>query len=230
MQGGSLEAVRDNDSGRIGQMSFAKMDQVFPEAPEQAMPLIIAGILRDEYAQSGAAVKRIGKEIGANPRTVKNWYEGHCSPNLAHFIRLVRLSPKILESFLLVCGYEDVARVILEQNIEHCRRWEEQKVAFCSITFDTNDTFLSGNSLRQLNRRQLWFYSKVQFGHKPTARSLSELWPTSIATAKRDIALLIRLRLIYFAGAKRNGFYVALPINAALDVSTCTKIGSNSCT
>jgi hypothetical protein len=205
-------------------MSFAKMDQVFPEATEQAMPLIIAGILRDEYAQSGTAVKRIGKDIKVNPRTVKNWYEGHCSPNLTHFIRLIRLSPKMLESFLVVCGYEDVARVLAEQNNDHYRRWEEQKVACYSITFDTKNSFLSDNSLRQLKQRQLWFYSEVQLGHKPTARSLSEFWSVSIATAKRDIALLTRLRLIYFSGAKRNGSYAALPINEDLDVLICTEI------
>lgn len=223
MQGGSLEIVRDNDNERDDQMSFAKMDQIFPEASEQAMPLIIASILRDDYAQVGAAVKRIGKELNANPRTVKNWYEGHCSPNLTHFIRLVRLSPKILESFLVVCGYQDVARVLLEQNNDHCQSWGEQKNACYSITFDTNDTSLSVISLGQLKLRQLWFYSEVQVGHKPTAQFLSEFWSISIATAKRDIAFLIRMRLIEFAGAKRNGFYSALPLDAALDVFACKK-------
>jgi hypothetical protein len=211
LQGGSLEAVRGNDNERSGQMSFAKMDQVFPEATEQAMPLIIAGILRDEYAHSGAAVKKIGREIKVNPRTVKNWYEGHCSPNLTHFIRLARLSPKLLESFLVVCGYEDVARGLAEQNNDQYRTWDGQNVACCCINFDTKNTFLSGNSLRQLKQRQLWFYAEVQLGHKPTARSLTEFWSISIATARRDIALLTRLRLIDFAGAKRYGFYAALP-------------------
>jgi hypothetical protein len=89
-------------------------------------------------------VKKIGKEIRANPRTVKNWYEGHCSPNLAHFIRLVRLSPKILESFLVVCGYEDVARVLAEQNNDQYRTWDEQKVACYCINIDTKNTFFRG--------------------------------------------------------------------------------------
>jgi hypothetical protein len=201
-------------------MSFAKMDQVFPEAIEQAIPLIIAGILRDEYAQSGAVVKRIGKEIKVNQRTVKNWYEGHCAPNLTNFIRLVRLYPKILESFLLVCGYEELAKVLADQNNGNYQAWSDQKVACYSITFDTTNAFVPGKSYRQLKQRQLWFYTEVLLGHKPTACSLSEFWPISIATAKRDIALLTRLGLICFSGAKRNGYYSALSMHDDIVVLT----------
>ncbi len=112
---------------------------------------------------------------------------------------------------MVVCGYEDVTRVLAEQNNDQYRTWDEQKVACYRINFDTKNTFLSGNSLRQLKQRQLWFYTEVQFGHKPTARSLSDFWSISISTARRDIALLTRLCLIDLAGAKRNGFYAALP-------------------
>uniref|UniRef100_A0A2A4YZV1 HTH cro/C1-type domain-containing protein n=1 Tax=OCS116 cluster bacterium TaxID=2030921 RepID=A0A2A4YZV1_9PROT len=66
-------------------MSYSKMDPVFQGEKQEKIAKIIAQILREEYGEVGGAVKRIARKIDANPRTVKNWYEGRRAPSLGNY-------------------------------------------------------------------------------------------------------------------------------------------------
>lgn len=188
-------------------MSYANLDQVFHGTSDGAMTKMITKILRDEYGSSGSALKLISRRIRVKERTVKNWYEGNSAPNLDHFVKLVAASPKILEQLLLLCGYDDQANSLKNQRLNHTKT--DREIICYSIIFDTNDTPIDIDSFRKLKQRHLWFCSEIGLGNKPNARTLSKHWPIGIATAKRDIALLTRLKLICFVGSKRNGFYVS---------------------
>ena len=48
---------------------------------------------------------------------------------------------------------------------------------------------------------------KCTKGGEPTAHSHARYWGVGVATARRDIALLVDLGLIHFSGAKKNGRY-----------------------
>lgn len=190
-------------------MSYTNLDQVFHGDSNSDIAKTIARILRDEYGGSNAALKRISNKIDANQRTVKNWYEGNNTPNLEHFIKLVKTSPKMLAHFLLLCGYDDLAKLFILKNQRVNSVKNGREIVCYSVIFDTNDTNVDMNSFRKLNQRRLWFYSKIGLGNKPNARTLSEFWSVSLTTAKRDIAFLTHLKLVGFVGSKRGGFYVA---------------------
>ena len=64
--------------------------------------------------------------------------------------------------------------------------------------------------MRNLNKRQMWFYSEVWQLRKPTAFDIASYWNVGIATARRDIAIVTKLNLIYFVGSRRNGHYALI--------------------
>lgn len=189
-------------------MSFHKTAQVFPELTQEQIAKLIAEMLRDQYGKTGSARKIIGREIGVDPRTVKNWYEGNSAPSLAHFLILVRNSPMIAAWFLRHSGYDALAEALLA-----CSRAEESGVTaprleFYSIKIDPIKMKKNLKDIQNLNQRQVWFYGQIQQGKLITVRDLVEIWQIGSATAKRDIAGLIDLKLITYIGSKRAGFYM----------------------
>ena len=185
------------------------MDPVFPGEKQEEIAKIIAQILREEYGEVGGAVKKIARKIEANPRTVKNWYEGRRAPSLGNFIAMARTSSKFVELFLQLSGYTDLADVL-------CAQIKAQKVGrltlgleVYSINFDTIKTQKDLDIFQNLNQRQVRFYFQVRHGNRPTALDMTNFWNIGIATAKRDIAGLIDIGLICFVGSKRNGYYAA---------------------
>ena len=190
-------------------MSFTNLDQVFHGNPPDSIPRHISKILRSEYGASGSALKRIGNKINVSQRTVKNWYEGQNTPNLVNFIKLASSSPDMLTLFLLLCGYDDMAKIFSLKNQQTTSSKNDFEVVCYSIIFDTNHSGVDINSLSKLHQRRLWFYSEVSMGNKPNAETLSKFWSVSLSTAKRDIAFLTNLKLIGFVGSRRSGFYVS---------------------
>ena len=83
----------------------------------------------------------------------------------------------------------------------------DMEFCFYGIIFDTKKIRGGLTGLQSLNQRQVWFYAEVHKGGEPTAHSHARYWGVGVATARRDIALLVDLGLIHFSGAKKNGRY-----------------------
>ena len=190
-------------------MSFSKTDQVFTSISQDEIAELIAKMLRDQYGKSGSARKIIGRKIGVDPRTIKNWYEGKSAPNLAHFITLARRSPVFVEWFLRQSGYDDLAKTLLVRSAMASDAAAAPQLSFYSIKIDPNQFEEHLEVIQNLNQRQVWFYSQLQEGHLVTARDLTEVWQIGSATAKRDIATLVNLGLVSYVGSRRSGFYVS---------------------
>ena len=190
-------------------MSFSKTDQVFTEISQDEIAKLIAEMLRDQYGKSGSARKIIGRKIGVDPRTVKNWYEGNSAPNLAHFITLARRSPVFVEWFLRSSGYDHLAETMLARLKVAADDNAAVRLGFYSIKIDPIKMREHLEVIQNLNQRQVWFYCQLQEGHLVTARDLIEVWEVGSATAKRDIAGLVNLGLVSYVGSRRTGFYVA---------------------
>jgi hypothetical protein len=188
-------------------MSYAKKDQVFPSQRDEKIRLSIAHILRDEFSATSSAMKIIAKRIHANPRGVKNWYQGEAAPNLSHFISLASISPSLMCWFLRITGYVDLARRLELKTEGEVPPVGDMEFCFYGIIFDTKKIRGGLTGLQSLNQRQVWFYAEVHKGGEPTAHSHARYWGVGVATARRDIALLVDLGLIHFSGAKKNGRY-----------------------
>ena len=189
-------------------MSFTKMDSVFTNAGQEIIARAIATVLREEYSGVGSAIKRIAKKIDAEPRAVKNWYEGRRAPNLRHFIALARTSSKMTACFLQLAGYGDLVDTLahLPSSAQEGKKCFVR--TFYYINFDTFESAPRVHDLQALNQRQLWFYHEISKGRKLDAQNITAFWHVGVASARRDIAKLIALNLICFVGSKRNGFYV----------------------
>ncbi|WP_299939757.1 hypothetical protein [uncultured Microbulbifer sp.] len=188
-------------------MSYEKKDQFIPSQRDEKIRISIARILREGFSETNSAIKIIAKHIHANPRGVKNWYQGTSAPNLSHFISLASMSPALMCWFLRITGYLDLARWLDLKMEGGAPAMKEIEFRFYGVTFDTENIPGGLKVIQSLNHRQMWLYAEVKKENKPTAQSLSSFWGVGIATARRDISHLIRLRLIYFSGARKTGYY-----------------------
>ena len=193
-------------------MSVSKKDQVFPSGSatsnEQFVATLIAKALREDYGALGSAVKRIGRRIGANPRAIRNWYEGRNAPNSVHLLLLAQSSPRVFAALLELIGRSD----LLEANGDGktVPRKSTETGAADKIYGEENFTInLSINSkLRcKLNHRQLWFFGLLQQGENIKAGDIAEAWEVSLRTARSDIAFLVQHKAVKFSGANRRGHY-----------------------
>lgn len=92
-------------------MSFQKTGNFLRGASggsgEEAFATMVASVLRGQFGDRPAAIKVVARWTGANERTVKNWFGGHCAPR-GHFFRsLVLHCPEMLDAFLLSVGSGD---------------------------------------------------------------------------------------------------------------------------
>lgn len=200
-------------------MSHGKKDQVFPSKRDEKIRFSIAEILRDEFSATSSAMKIIAKRIHANPRGVKNWYQGESAPNLSHFIGLASISPSLMCWFLRITGYVDLARRLELKAEGEALPAEDMEFRFYGITFDTRNIKGGLKGLQSLNQRQAWFYTEVYKGNKPTAHSMARSLGIGLATARRDIARLVHLGLIHFAGAKKNGRYMVGKVDDQVELT-----------
>ncbi len=184
-------------------MSYSKNDQVFPDISEEELAQIIAYALRKNHGHFGSAVKQIGRLIRAEPRTIRNWYEGRNAPSLRHFLILARHSPSLVESFLSLVGHGDMVDLFDGTDIVS----NVPKTKIYSVSSVTINVTLPLAQASNLNQRQLWFLGRVQQGLISKADDIEAAWGVTLRTAKRDIAGLIDLGLIRFSGARKNGRY-----------------------
>ncbi|MBG78600.1 MAG: hypothetical protein CL570_06180 [Alphaproteobacteria bacterium] len=175
-------------------MSSTKKDLVFPgsnrEFSNEALRQFIAHALREDFGKHPSSIKKIGQITNANLRTIRNWYEGCCTPSSRHFISLAKCSPTIRELlFSHVFGREfwDDFALIQNGNSAHNR-----------VTI---------NGTIKLNTRQKWFLLLLQNDEEAAAKHIVKEWGVSFRTARRDIQGLMQDGAIEFSGSKKSGHY-----------------------
>lgn len=193
-------------------MSVPKKDQVFPRESaatnEQFVAALIAKALREDYGELGSAVKRIGRRIGANPRAIRNWYEGRNAPNSVHLLLLAQSSPRVFAALLELIGRTDLLEVGQDGEILPLDKVELglAEEIYGEENFTINISICP--KLRcELNHRQLWFYGLLQQGQVIKAADIAEAWKVSLRTARTDIAFLVKRKVVRFSGGNRWGHY-----------------------
>lgn len=188
-------------------MSYSKMDRVFPILSQQKTAQIISDILKGLYEEKRPSVKAIAAVMPADLRTIKSWYEGQNVPNLSHFLQLCMSSPEFLAAILKIIGYSDLARYLMQAEKRKKALKVVPTIEVYSINFDAIKSPDLLDVVRQLGIRQVWFYSQLKKGRRYGVEDIVSFWGVGTATAKRDIADLVRLGLVRFIGSKRNGRY-----------------------
>ncbi len=194
-------------------MSQAKKDRVsLLSETQKTEAALIKGVvlqLRKIGGASTSAVKRIARETGMNPRTVKAWYEGQNIPNLCGFIHLARCYPGLIDLFLDQCQRrpERQRKGAAKNDI-----WPTHPT-HTPVSDDKNSPENVPNDVpnridtSSCNIRQLWFINTLLEGEKVFATDIAAHWRVTAKTAKRDITGLKSAGLITDRGTRRSGFY-----------------------
>jgi hypothetical protein len=171
----------------------------------------VAQILRQNYSEINSAIKVIGLKTGAPPRTIRNWYDGRNAPSSAHIVMLARHIPAIAEAILTLSGQQNIwtaYKMVMEHSyvVNALPPEEVIKKYLSSKTVSINVT-LSVRTISKLNQRQLWFLGKLQQGMNAKPDDIIAPWKVNSRTCWRDIAMLEKMGLIQFVGAKKTGHY-----------------------
>ena len=188
-------------------MSYSKMDRVLPVFSQRGTAQIIGGILREIYGGKRSSVKAIAAITPVGLRTIKSWYEGQNIPNLSHFLQLCVDAPEFLVAILKIIGYGDLAPHVMLREKHKKPLKAVPTIEVFSINFDAIKSPDVLDLVRQLGIRQVWFYSQLKKGRRYGVNDIVAFWEVGTATAKRDIADLVRLGLVRYVGSKRNGYY-----------------------
>jgi len=193
-------------------LSFSKNDQVFPSTgtriSEVAFAKSVAEALRNDYADIPSTVKQISRQTGAQPRAIRNWYEGKHIPSSLHLLILAKSSPSILQLVLKQIGGDDLFEAFrLLSGDRIVKPLEQEPVQHITDKIVSIDQANSAR-LKGLNRRQIWFYSQLKQGRIVSAKSIVQHWQVKERTAWRDIQKLTNQGVISFIGNKRRGEYI----------------------
>lgn len=196
-------------------MSQAKMDRVSRlSEPKKIEAEIMEGIVRHLRKIGGvntSAIKRIARETGTNPRTVKAWYEGRNMPSLLGYIHLARCYPELIELFLNQCQLRSSMSPPKPSKVSRSSAVSgAAKVFTTGVNAAENVGNDVGNRVGTMdcNTRQLWFMLRIEEGAVATAEALADCWRVSIRTAERDIAELQKQKLVSYCGTRRRGQYL----------------------
>lgn len=197
-------------------MSVTKMDQVFPIKPrvisDAEIAQIVADALRKDFGDSASSIKHIGRVTNANLRAIKNWYEARNAPSSGHLLLLARSSSSILEFLLKQIGGEQLLDAFMlfssKQTPAQNLAQTDKPSKIYSIKNYTINLNLPPRIAQRLNVRQLWFLSRLQENERVKAEDIAIQWAVSVASAKKDISKMLRLKLVRFKGAKKTGSYI----------------------
>jgi len=179
-------------------MSFSKTDPEF----HNNLNADISNILKIKYDQNTSSLKALARDLNMNPRVVKNWYEGTRIPSLENFIKLCQVIPELKDMFDEKCSIINDNNALKNSN-------DDCEFEIYTITFDSIKSHKQFAKLQNLNQRQLWFYNQInERKQNLKANDIIAKYAVSIATAHRDIKILMELRLIKFIGPKKTGSYV----------------------
>jgi hypothetical protein len=194
-------------------MSFRETNKAFQNSKtiinEQEIAKILGQFLRKLFPDSNRGVKAISRDIGADARTVWNWYNGLNMPSLSNLALLAKAYPLIAKPVLEILGRTDIwegyEKQVMISEIEMKKYEIQQKSEFYSDIFVGIN--LSHNV--KLNQRQLWFIKRLQLGLEVKSANIVKFWNVSTRTAERDVSVLVQNRIIKFVGSKKNGrFYL----------------------
>lgn len=178
-------------------MSFSKMDPEF----HNNLNADISNILKLKYDQNASSLKALARDLNMNPRVVRNWYEGTRVPSLENFIKLCQAVPTLKKMFDKKCLVSSDIDVLKSSK-------NDLEFEIYTINFDSIKSLKQFAKLQNLNQRQIWFYSQIHEKKQNTkANDIVSKYAVSIATAHRDIKILMNLKLIKFIGSKKTGSY-----------------------
>ncbi len=201
-------------------MSFSKKVQDFRKKSRKELDADLAKnighALRQDFGEKPSAIKRIGQLTRAELRAIKNWYEGRNAPSSRHLLILARSSPALLKFMLQEIGGQDLVDafgLLSKEEIQDksVLKSDDQNGFYTDKIVSINMN-IQPHLAGKLNQRQQWFLELVRQGQNIKASDIAVVWQTNIRSARRDVALLIDKKLIYFAGAKKNGKYELLNI------------------
>lgn len=193
-------------------MHNEKFDQTLPPLiNDELIAALTANALRNAHRNDSSAVKKIGMITGANLCSISKWYQAINAPSSAHLLTLVRCYPELLKSLLEVIGRSDVWALCLAENIPDKMSAELAKRRSKQALFEDKYVLINVSVrfdlAKKFNQRQLWFVGELQRGKKLKASNIAAQWRVSHKTAQRDIAGIVKQKLIRFNGARKNGFY-----------------------
>lgn len=184
-------------------MSFPNKGRGLPKNPvidlEQALAAKITKFLRRKYRDTPSAVKRIGRETGISPSTIKKWYEGRTAPRTGHLIMLAAVYPEIQEMLLGLTGYGHLVP-FMDRSPRQFRRLE--------IVRDVPINVPIKSQPEGLNKRQAWFLIELRYNTQAGISDIVRRWLVSEKTAKRDVAGLKARELISRSGSRKVGRYI----------------------
>lgn len=203
-------------------MSFRKLDQTFPKNDfkinDKNLSKKISKILISKAPQKHGAIKQLSNLTGTEIHTLKKWYSGSNSPDLANFINLARHIPEFIKMFLELCQSPEIWDIY--KNYEHLVdiatnkakiiKYEESYGDIFSKTHVTINFSVNKKLPNILNERQIWFVQELQSGNNQKPSDIAEKWFVNIRTAKRDVSLLQEKGLVKFKGSRRYGKYYAV--------------------
>ena len=170
----------------------------------------IAKILREDYKESGSAVKWIARHTGASEHAVRNWYDAAREPSIENFISLTKASPRLVEWFLSEVGREDLTQLIQKQNQAAGSHPIHRDLDIANLIFETEGSCDLLVKLQKLTLRQLWFYTQIKNGRKLCAKDLILVFSVSRATAYRDIDELVKMSLLCRVSQGKSEYYTTL--------------------
>lgn len=170
----------------------------------------ISNILRQDYEDSGAAIKRIERKSGLSHHAVRNWYDGCRVPGLENFMLLTEASPKLVEWFLRRTGHDGLADIMQAQR--QAAKNDKIPAGFdpFRLIFETESSDALLRKMQKLTLRQLWFYAKIKQGDKLQAHDLVYVFGIGRATAYRDIDGLLKCGLLCRTGSGRDEYCAVL--------------------
>lgn len=102
-------------------MSLTKKDRKFQSKRGNSFPIdpdrqgghtfamAMAAALTRAYGGRHSAVKVVALAVGANERSVRNWFEAKNGPNGEHLLQLISHSDEMLDSVLAMAGKTEFA-------------------------------------------------------------------------------------------------------------------------
>jgi hypothetical protein len=199
-------------------MSYGISDHGFQhvtvEELEQYIAHTVAKALQEKYGDLPMTVKKIAREIGADPRTIRNWYKGEHAPKTVHLLLLAKSLPSIMRMVLHLMERPDLW--------EYCKVGALQPAvsntahaaaALPPVYYERNfviNVTLHPAVTGKLNPRQLWFLGLLQCHHKIKPDDIASTWNVSTRTAQADIAGLVAAGLVHLVGSRKTGWYEAV--------------------
>ena len=160
------------------------------------------------------------RQTDASERSVKHWLAGQHGPDTVYFLRLVVSSP-VIRAFVLGL-IEGPAANSLTHTVDRFA------LAAAREAYVTGETVVRSSAtigpegdlkrdptnvpdISELTERHRWFLAQVEAGGRCGAKEIVLDWEVSLKTARRDIRLLQKVKLLEYLGSRRRGRYRRVP-------------------